>query len=84
MNSIKWTPKATKQLRKLDVQFQRPIVDAVKSLEAMPACQNIKALTDHAYGYRLRIGNFRVLFDWSGEIKIVEIQEVRKRDERTY
>lgn len=84
MNSIKWTPKATKQLRKLDVQFQRPIVDAVKSLEAMPACQNIKALTNHEYGYRLRIGNFRVLFDWSGEIKIVEIQEVRKRDERTY
>jgi mRNA interferase RelE/StbE len=84
VNSIKWTLKATKQLRKLDVQFQRPIVDAVKLLEAMPACQNIKALTNHEYGYRLRIGNFRVLFDWSGEIKIVEIQEVRKRDESTY
>ncbi len=84
MNSIKWTPKAAKQLRKLDSQFQRPIVDAVKSLEAMPACQNIKALTNHEYGYRLRIGNFRVLFDWSGEIKIVEIQEVKKRDENTY
>lgn len=50
----------------------------------MPACQNVKALTHHEYGYRLRIGNFRVLFDWSGEIKIVEIQEVKKRDERTY
>lgn len=84
MNSINWTPKAAKQLRKLDVQAQRPIRDAVAELVAMPACQNIKALTNHAYGYRLRVGNYRVLFDWSGEIKIVEIQEVRKRDERTY
>lgn len=84
MNSIKWTSKAAKQLRKLDVQLQRPIVDAVKSLETMPACQNVKALTNHEYGYRLRVGNFRVLFDWSGDIRIVDIQEVRKRDERTY
>ena len=84
MNSINWTPKAAKQLRKLDAQLQRPIRDAVAELAAMPACQNIKALTNHSYGYRLRVGNYRVLFDWSGEVKIVEIQEVRKRDERTY
>jgi mRNA-degrading endonuclease RelE of RelBE toxin-antitoxin system len=84
MNSIKWTPKAAKQLRRLDVQLQKPIRDAVTSLETMPDCQNVKSLTNHEYGYRLRIGNYRVLFDWSGEIKIVEIQEVRKRDERTY
>ena len=84
MNSINWTPKAAKQLRKLDAQSQRPIVNAVAALAAMPECQNIKALTNHAYGYRLRVGNYRVLFDWSGEVEIVEIQEVRKRDERTY
>jgi len=33
---------------------------------------------------RLRVGNYRVLFDWEGGIRIVQIQEVRKRDERTY
>jgi hypothetical protein len=27
---------------------------------------------------------FGVLFNWDGEIKVVEIEEVRKRDERTY
>ena len=84
MNSINWTIKAIKQLRKLDKQHQKPIVSAVGNLAAMPDCSNVKALTNHQYGYRLRVGNFRVLFDWSSEIKIVEIQEVRKRDERTY
>ncbi len=84
MNAINWTQKAAKQLRKLDVQTQRPIRDAVAELAAMPNCPQVKSLTNHECGYRLRVGNYRVLFDWSGEIEIVEIQEVRKRDERTY
>lgn len=50
----------------------------------MPNCQNVVALTSHHYGYRLRVGNFRVLFDWSSVIKIVSIEEVKKRDESTY
>ena len=33
-----------------------------RDAEAMPACQNVKALTNHRHGYRLRIGNYRVLF----------------------
>ena len=84
MNSINWTQKAAKQLRKLDKQAQGPIRDAVTNLAAMPNCQNVKALTNHESGYRLRVGNYRVLFDWDGKIKIVEINEVSKRDERTY
>lgn len=87
MNSIFWTPKAAKQLRKIDRQHQDTIRDGVGNLADMPNCsgsQNIKALTNHQYGYRLRIGNYRVLFDWDVEIRIIDIQEVRKRDERTY
>jgi mRNA interferase RelE/StbE len=41
-------------------------------------------MTNHSHGYRLRMGDFRVLFNWDSEIKVVEIEEVRKRDERTY
>ncbi|WP_416052780.1 type II toxin-antitoxin system RelE family toxin [Cupriavidus basilensis] len=84
MNSIKWTQKATKQARKLDKPVRIVILDAVERLAAMPDCQSVIALTNHEYGYRLRVGNYRVLFDWDGSIKIVEIQEVRKRDEHTY
>ena len=50
----------------------------------MPDCQGVKALTDHRYGCRLRVGRYRVLFDYDGEVRIVEIQEVKKRDGRTY
>ncbi|MEQ5840335.1 type II toxin-antitoxin system RelE/ParE family toxin [Paraburkholderia acidicola] len=84
MNSIGWTPKAAKQLRKLDRQHQVAIRDGVNTLTTMPDCLNVRVLTNHDYGYRLRVGDYRVLFNWDGEIRIVEIEEVRKRDERTY
>lgn len=50
----------------------------------MPNVQNIKALINHQSGYRLRVGNYRILFDWDGGVKIVNIEEVKKRDEHTY
>jgi mRNA interferase RelE/StbE len=41
-------------------------------------------LTGHKYAYRLRVGNYRVFFDFDGTVRIVRIEEVRRRDERTY
>lgn len=64
--------------------MQKPITDAVGKLENMPECANVKALTNHEYGFRLRVGNYRVVFDWETTVKVIEIQEVSKRDERTY
>lgn len=84
MNTIKWETRAQKQLRRLDKLSQRQIVTAVRLLAHMPCVAQVKALIRHRYGYRLRVGNFRVLFDWRQEIKIIEIQEVKKRDEQTY
>ena len=84
MNTINWTRKAVKQLLKLHSQHQVQIRDAVSGLKDMPDVVNITSLTNHEYGYRLRVGNYRVLFDWDGMIKVVSIQEVKKRDERTY
>ena len=84
MNAINWSRKAVKQLLRLHTQHQVQIRDAVSGLKTMPQVSNIKALADHEYAYRMRVGNYRVLFDWDGAIKVVSIQEVKKRDERTY
>ena len=84
MNTINWTRKAVKQLLKLHRPHQAQIRNAVTQLSAMPDVSNVKALTQHQHGYRLRAGQYRVLFDWASTIKIVSIQEVKKRDERTY
>jgi mRNA-degrading endonuclease RelE of RelBE toxin-antitoxin system len=46
--------------------------------------RNVTVLTNHEHGYRLRVGNYRVFFDFDGAVRIVSIEEVKKRDERTY
>ncbi|MBW5416128.1 MULTISPECIES: type II toxin-antitoxin system RelE family toxin [unclassified Pseudomonas] len=84
MNKINWTKKAVKQLLKIHSKHQVQIRDAVTELERMPDIVNVKALTNHEHQYRLRVGNYRVFFNWEETIKIVSIQEVKKRDERTY
>lgn len=86
MNTINWKPKALKQMRKISAQAGEAIRKSVNAeLIDLSAARNVKALTDHAYGYRLRVGNYRVFFDFmGGDVCIVSIEEVRKRDERTY
>jgi mRNA-degrading endonuclease RelE of RelBE toxin-antitoxin system len=84
MNRINWTRKAVKQLGRLNKADRPVIYDAVQELARMPNVQNVKKLVNHTYGYRLRVGNYRVLFDWDGGIRIVNIEEVSKRDEHTY
>ncbi|QHG66559.1 type II toxin-antitoxin system RelE family toxin [Pseudomonas putida] len=84
MNTINWSRKAVKQLRKINKLDQPKIYDAAQALAGMPDVQSVKALANHQFGYRLRVGNYRILFDWDGSVKIVNIEEVRKRDEHTY
>jgi mRNA interferase RelE/StbE len=85
VNSIDWEPKALRQLRKIDVQSSKQIRTAVTiELADLSRARNVKSLTSHAYGYRLRVGNYRVFFEFDGAVRIVTIEEVRKRDERTY
>lgn len=57
----------------------------VQALKDFPDCANAKRLTSHAYSYRLRVGSYRVFFEFQGgEACIVSIEEVRKRDDHTY
>ncbi|URI07525.1 type II toxin-antitoxin system RelE/ParE family toxin [Aquincola tertiaricarbonis] len=85
MNAINWQPKALRQLRKIDAQAALQIRAAVSTeLVDLSSARNVKALTHHLYGFRLRVGNYRVFFDYDGGVRIVSIEEVKKRDERTY
>jgi mRNA interferase RelE/StbE len=85
VNVINWQPKALRQLRKLDAQAGKQIRNAVTNeLVDLSKARNVQALANHEYSHRLRVGSHRVLFNFDGAVHIVSIEEVRKRDERTY
>lgn len=85
MNTIAWTDKARRQAAKIkNVAERKTVFDAVGGLVDFPNVANVKKLTNHAIGYRLRVGQWRVLFDFDGGVKVIHIEEVKKRNERTY
>ena len=85
MKVINWTKKARKQLAPIPRQDVERIIDAVESLEQWPDVANVKALSGRD-DYRLRVGRYRVFFTVtpSAEVTVIRIEEVRKRNERTY
>ena len=87
MNTIEWSAKAVRQLRKIaDERKRRHIYAEVQQLAHWPDCTgDIKRLQGRA-DYRLRIGDHRVIFeiDQDGTPVIVTITQVEKRNERTY
>ncbi|MCW7555255.1 type II toxin-antitoxin system RelE/ParE family toxin [Endozoicomonas gorgoniicola] len=84
MNTISWSNKARKQLLKLPRQDASKVYREASALEHFPACQNIKKLTNHRHDYRLRVGRYRIFFNFDGGIRIVTIEEVKLRNEHTY
>ena len=84
MTRVEWLSKAEKQLWSIPQHMVKAIIVAVQQLVDWPDCRNVKALVGRE-GYRLRVGRYRVLFTiHEGEVRIIQIEEVRKRDERTY
>ena len=49
----------------------------------------MRNLVNHKYGYRLRVGDYRVLFNLTEDSAVLEIgdisvEEIKKRDDNTY
>ena len=86
MNEIVWHNRARKQMKKIPDPYMEAIFKDIDRLASFPQCESLdlKELKNHRYNYRLRVGRYRVMFDFKDGIKIIEIQEVKKRDERTY
>ncbi|MEC9483157.1 MAG: type II toxin-antitoxin system RelE/ParE family toxin [Halomonas sp.] len=84
---VQWTLKAIKQAKKIPPPDRSRIADSVGALAEWPeatASKDIKPLKKHQHQYRMRVGRYRVLFDVETGLKVVSIEEVKKRDERTY
>ncbi len=65
-------------------QAQR-VKAAIERLAQEPRTQGtIKLANAPVAEYRYRVGDFRILFDIDDGQKIIEILDIRKRDERTY
>jgi mRNA interferase RelE/StbE len=86
MVQIEWEPKAARQLAKIDRRYIKAIIAKVNELGNWPQQHaDIVKMQDTSNKYRLRVGDYRVLFEVvDGIPKIIKIQQVLRRSTRTY
>lgn len=90
MPDLQWRKAAQKQMRAIanasDRQRLNDQVNELKNFPLVPPNLDITTLSNGQADYRLRWGNYRVLFNFEkdGEPQIVEIQEVMRRGSKTY
>ena len=85
MYNISWENKAVKQLDKIDHrETRKEIKNEAAKLATWPDVQQVKKLINHKHDYRLRVGRYRIFFDVEDIVRIIHIEEVKKRDDRTY
>ena len=71
--------KAIKDLSRLHKGEVTKILSKIEELEKYPHIPNLKKLTNFEPPYRLRVGNYRVLFDI--EDNTITVYRVRHRKE---
>jgi mRNA interferase RelE/StbE len=81
---ILWEKRAIRQMRKIPMKERSIILMEVGTLSGWPSTRNVRALKDQPYPYRLRVGRYRVFFSVESDLRVLKIEEVKRRNERTY
>jgi mRNA interferase RelE/StbE len=76
---IEFTRSATKDLRAIDRQWIPRIISAVEALADDPMPSGCKKVVGSDYTYRIRVGDYRVVYDVHNAKLAVSIIRVRHR-----
>ena len=77
---IRWARSAERELRKLDPPVVPRVVDAVNELAADPRPRGCRKLQGAQAGYRIRVGEHRIIYHVDDGENRVTIAHVRHRD----
>ncbi|MFM7181621.1 MAG: type II toxin-antitoxin system RelE family toxin [Verrucomicrobiales bacterium] len=76
---IEFTRSATKDLRAIDRQWIPGIISTVESRADDPMPSGCKKLVGSDYTYRIRVGDYRIVYDIHNVKLVVSIIRVRHR-----
>ena len=76
---VEFKASAAKEFRKLPPDTKARIRKAIGALQADPRPAGVKKLAGETNLYRIRIGEFRVIYEIDDEAKILVVTRVRHR-----
>jgi mRNA interferase RelE/StbE len=77
--AVELKPKAIKDLRRIEKSQAIRIVDSLERLQH-DLQGDVKKLTNHTPEYRLRIGDYRVLFEIDGMDRVIVYRILHRRE----
>ncbi len=81
MYSVLLERAAEKDLARLSAEIHDRIIDAIKSLRKNPHPPGCRKLVGGSNDWRIRVGDYRVVYEIADTIRIVRINRVRHRKE---
>ncbi len=78
---IEWKQSAKKELRKLEKATISRIIRVVEDLSSDPHPTGCRKLQGSEHLYRVRVGNYRVVYSVENEVLLIEIIRVGHRKE---
>jgi mRNA interferase RelE/StbE len=78
---VEFRRSAEKDLRRLDPRTQTRVLRAADALSDEPRPHGCRKLTGSQNAYRIRVGDYRVIYTVSDLILIVAIESIRHRRE---
>ena len=79
--AIEWRPSARKDVRRLDPQVRRRVIEAIEALADDPRPAGSVTLTGSPGWRRIRIGGYRVIYDVNDRALVVLVLRVGSRGE---
>lgn len=79
--SVEFTTFAARQLRKLPRHVRDRVLDAIEALGDEPRPHGVKKLAGEKTAWRIRVGEFRVIYDIFDDVLIVSIVRTGHRRE---
>ena len=76
---INWKISSEQDLKKIDKQYILKILDAIESLTSNPFPSQSKKIKSSESSYRLRVGDYRVIYQVDSKKKSVIIYYIRHR-----
>jgi mRNA interferase RelE/StbE len=78
---LRFRPAALRQLRKLDTQIARRIKGATEALRVEPRPPGVKALTGQHGWLRIRVGDYRIVYEVRDSELVVLVIQIGHRSE---
>ena len=77
--SIQWRNSTKKDIRSLPRQEVARVIEAVTELANDPLPHGSRKLSGSERTYRIRVGDYRVIYEVFGDSHVVEVQRIRHR-----